>query len=433
MLRRVAAAAREDLRGSDLACRVGGEEFAIVLPETGKRAARAAADRLCARVRALPGVRPTTVSCGVATSRSTRPRHRARWPRPTPPSTSPRSRARTARQLHDGRSGPPRASDGPRRGRGRSPARPAGAAGRTSGRPGRSEQIAAAARELLVDADLRRGHRPPPGAGADGRGLAVHRGAPQTETERPPLSLPLSAAGRELGSMEFMRTSPGWDRRAGGADRRGVGGAGRRCARTCPRPRRGAARGRPRRRPAADRGRRDPRAVGAGRRRRGRGRSLRASPAAPRHPSSPRPARAAADGCWPRPGRRRRDRCAWRRRGGRFARDPTWPSCAAPTFPPSAREPPAGMPWSRSRRSSAAAWRSSATLPRADPGRRRGDRRPGPRVARARRADGDAARSGRASDRRRAARRTKTGSDPSWRAGETMRRGSPGRARARTS
>ena len=68
VLRRVAAAAREGLRTSDLACRVGGEEFAILLPETGKRAARAAADRLCARVRALPeGVRVTTVSCGVAT------------------------------------------------------------------------------------------------------------------------------------------------------------------------------------------------------------------------------------------------------------------------------------------------------------------------------------------------------------------------------
>ena len=66
VLRRVAAAAREELRASDLACRVGGEEFAIILPEAGKRAARAAADRLCARVRALPGVRTVTVSCGVA-------------------------------------------------------------------------------------------------------------------------------------------------------------------------------------------------------------------------------------------------------------------------------------------------------------------------------------------------------------------------------
>ena len=66
VLRRVAAAAGEDLRASDVACRIGGEEFALLLPETGKRAARAAADRLCARVRALPGHRRITVSCGVA-------------------------------------------------------------------------------------------------------------------------------------------------------------------------------------------------------------------------------------------------------------------------------------------------------------------------------------------------------------------------------
>ncbi|MDX6548049.1 MAG: hypothetical protein QOG33_1599, partial [Gaiellales bacterium] len=57
VLRRVAAAAAETLRTTDAAFRVGGEEFAILLPETSKRAAKAAADRLCARVRALPGVR----------------------------------------------------------------------------------------------------------------------------------------------------------------------------------------------------------------------------------------------------------------------------------------------------------------------------------------------------------------------------------------
>src|SRR4029079_8006611 len=50
----------------DSAFRVGGEEFAILMPETGKRAAKAAADRLCARVRQLPGPRSLTVSCGVA-------------------------------------------------------------------------------------------------------------------------------------------------------------------------------------------------------------------------------------------------------------------------------------------------------------------------------------------------------------------------------
>jgi diguanylate cyclase (GGDEF)-like protein len=67
VLRRVALVAREGLRAVDAPCRVGGEEFAILMPETSKPAARAAADRLVRRVRALPGARPVTVSCGVAT------------------------------------------------------------------------------------------------------------------------------------------------------------------------------------------------------------------------------------------------------------------------------------------------------------------------------------------------------------------------------
>jgi diguanylate cyclase (GGDEF)-like protein len=65
-LRRVSAAALDLLRGTDLAFRVGGEEFAILLPETSKEAAQSVADRLCARVRDMPGPREITVSCGVA-------------------------------------------------------------------------------------------------------------------------------------------------------------------------------------------------------------------------------------------------------------------------------------------------------------------------------------------------------------------------------
>jgi diguanylate cyclase (GGDEF)-like protein len=65
-LRRVAAAAQDVLRGSDMAFRVGGEEFAILLPEASREAACAVADRLCVRVRDLPGPRAITVSCGVA-------------------------------------------------------------------------------------------------------------------------------------------------------------------------------------------------------------------------------------------------------------------------------------------------------------------------------------------------------------------------------
>ena len=66
VLQRMALAAGEDLRASDVACRVGGEEFAILLPETSKDAARAAAERLADRVRHMPGNPPVTVSCGVA-------------------------------------------------------------------------------------------------------------------------------------------------------------------------------------------------------------------------------------------------------------------------------------------------------------------------------------------------------------------------------
>jgi diguanylate cyclase (GGDEF)-like protein len=66
VLRRVSAAASSVLRSSDMAFRVGGEEFALLLPETGKGAAKAVADRLCSRVRRLPGPRALTVSCGVA-------------------------------------------------------------------------------------------------------------------------------------------------------------------------------------------------------------------------------------------------------------------------------------------------------------------------------------------------------------------------------
>ena len=44
--RRVAAAARERLRGSDLACRVGGEEFAIILSGTDLAGACSLAEQL---------------------------------------------------------------------------------------------------------------------------------------------------------------------------------------------------------------------------------------------------------------------------------------------------------------------------------------------------------------------------------------------------
>jgi diguanylate cyclase (GGDEF)-like protein len=67
VLRRVAGAAAGMLRSADVAFRVGGEELAILMPETGKQDALAVAERLCAEVRGLPSLRPITVSCGVAT------------------------------------------------------------------------------------------------------------------------------------------------------------------------------------------------------------------------------------------------------------------------------------------------------------------------------------------------------------------------------
>jgi diguanylate cyclase (GGDEF)-like protein len=57
VLRRVAAAALEGLRVIDMACRIGGEEFAILLPETGKQARGRGRPAVRARARA-PRRRP---------------------------------------------------------------------------------------------------------------------------------------------------------------------------------------------------------------------------------------------------------------------------------------------------------------------------------------------------------------------------------------
>lgn len=73
VLRQVVAACRSVLRGSDEIGRIGGEEFAVVLPETGHEAACTAAERLRWAVEAI--VVPTgeddtsvTVSVGIATA-----------------------------------------------------------------------------------------------------------------------------------------------------------------------------------------------------------------------------------------------------------------------------------------------------------------------------------------------------------------------------
>ena len=72
VLRALGNALRESVRGGDIACRFGGEEFTVVLPRTDTAHAREWAERLMRRVRsmevksgaqALPGV---TISMGLA-------------------------------------------------------------------------------------------------------------------------------------------------------------------------------------------------------------------------------------------------------------------------------------------------------------------------------------------------------------------------------
>jgi diguanylate cyclase (GGDEF)-like protein len=73
VLRRVAHAISHSLRGSDTACRYGGDEFAVILPDTGGRAARLVAERICRNVATSHAATPApetatrvTVSGGLA-------------------------------------------------------------------------------------------------------------------------------------------------------------------------------------------------------------------------------------------------------------------------------------------------------------------------------------------------------------------------------
>jgi len=70
MIRGVAAAIAESLRETDFGARWGGDEFAVVAPNTGADAARASAERIVAHVAdqaRADRARPTTVSVGIAT------------------------------------------------------------------------------------------------------------------------------------------------------------------------------------------------------------------------------------------------------------------------------------------------------------------------------------------------------------------------------
>ncbi len=60
LLKRVADTLVENIRTHDIACRVGGDEFALILPQTEPQAAKKVVDRLHQRIRAIEVPQPTT-------------------------------------------------------------------------------------------------------------------------------------------------------------------------------------------------------------------------------------------------------------------------------------------------------------------------------------------------------------------------------------
>ena len=68
ILQQISARIRESLRESDIAARWGGEEFAILLPNTSLKDAQMVAEKIREQVANLDieGVGPVTISCGVA-------------------------------------------------------------------------------------------------------------------------------------------------------------------------------------------------------------------------------------------------------------------------------------------------------------------------------------------------------------------------------
>jgi diguanylate cyclase (GGDEF)-like protein len=67
LLRRLAVVLTQELRGADLLCRYGGEEFAVLLPETTRESGLGVAERLRAAVRTM-AVQTSTGSVGCAVS-----------------------------------------------------------------------------------------------------------------------------------------------------------------------------------------------------------------------------------------------------------------------------------------------------------------------------------------------------------------------------
>jgi diguanylate cyclase len=75
VLSAVAATLRKHVRGVDLICRFGGEEFVLIMPETSLEGAATVADKLrsivgASKFRFKDAPVPVTVSCGVATFRA---------------------------------------------------------------------------------------------------------------------------------------------------------------------------------------------------------------------------------------------------------------------------------------------------------------------------------------------------------------------------
>jgi diguanylate cyclase (GGDEF)-like protein len=68
-IRYVAAVTKQTLRDMDVICRYGGQQFAVILPETPHQSALEVAERLRANIRAknAPGVGVVTVSIGIGT------------------------------------------------------------------------------------------------------------------------------------------------------------------------------------------------------------------------------------------------------------------------------------------------------------------------------------------------------------------------------
>jgi two-component system cell cycle response regulator len=79
VLREFAIRVRKSIRGIDLACRIGGEEFVVVMPETDMAVAATVAERLRRKIAAEPfpieqGRRSidVTISIGIASLESPR-------------------------------------------------------------------------------------------------------------------------------------------------------------------------------------------------------------------------------------------------------------------------------------------------------------------------------------------------------------------------